>query len=115
MEKDKPIVLLSTIGLWLPNDRVVSLAPVYALLPRVSLCWGRSDPLQRPFFSLAFFPSPHRIVGDLQRAAGTPPEEWKGKEESDAAGTGSMAPKAETLTRQRKQHAETVSCGAQGG
>ncbi|CAM9546939.1 unnamed protein product, partial [Ectocarpus sp. 8 AP-2014] len=33
---------------------------------------------------------------------------WKGKEEGDAAGTGSVAPKAETLTRQRKQHAETV-------
>ncbi|CAN0030367.1 unnamed protein product [Ectocarpus sp. 8 AP-2014] len=41
----------------------------------------------------------------------TPPEEWKGKEEGDAAGTGSVAPKAETLTRQRKQHAETETIG----
>lgn len=43
---------------------------------------------------------------------GTPPEEWKGKEEGDAGGTGSMAPKAETLTRQRKLHADTVSVPA---
>ncbi|CAM9897875.1 unnamed protein product, partial [Sphacelaria rigidula] len=38
----------------------------------------------------------------------TPPEEWKGAEEGDAAGTGSVAPKAETLMRQRKLHADTV-------
>ena len=47
--------------------------------------------------------TPHRA------AAGTPPEDWKGAEEGDAAGTGTMAPKAETLTRQRKLHADTVS------
>lgn len=39
---------------------------------------------------------------------GTPPEEWKGAEEGDAAGTGRVAPKAETLMRQRKLHADTV-------
>lgn len=41
----------------------------------------------------------------------TPPEEWKGAEEGDASGTGSVAPKAETLMRQRKLHADTETIG----